>query len=133
MARTAIALGAGFLVLISAACAANRPQQGPEVGSASLDRQVQVENGTRVDLRITALYGTIRTPVGTVRTMDSRSLRIPRGVPDAVRLMGEPVGGSMADRLFSEPIYLSEGRQARWIIRSNGSSHVDYGRSPLRP
>jgi hypothetical protein len=122
-----------LIVAIAAGCASGRGAAGPQVGAEGIVTDVTVENGTGVDLRITALHGNSQTQIGTVRAMGSRTLRLPPGAQDLVRLVAEPLGGSMASRLFSEPIRLAEGRRATWQIRATGSSTVVYGVGGIRP
>ena len=127
--------GLGFLFLLVAvtACATSRGASEPEVGSTGTAIDINIENGTGVDLRIIALNGNIQTPLGTVRAMGSRSLRLPRGNYSTIRLMAEPMGGSMRDRLYSEPVNLAIGRRPTWQIRSTGASSVVYGQGGIRP
>jgi hypothetical protein len=118
------------LLFALAACATGGgSQDGPLVGSAGdAVREVEVQNGTGVDLRITVLYGSAQTAMGTVRAMDNRYLRLPPGATGVFRLMAEPIGGGMGSRLYSEPINLSIGQQVSWQLRATGGAYVVYGR-----
>jgi hypothetical protein len=122
----------GLVLLATAACSSNPRAAGPEVGNAGLIQQVDVDNGTSVDLRIIALYGNLQIPIGIVRARQSRPMRLPAGLPSSFRLIAEVDGGG--GRLFSEPISATDTRRPTWEIRSNGSASVVYGRGgAMRP
>ncbi len=125
-------------ILTIASCTSSRedgPSVGPAAGSSGIVREVVVENNVSTDIQVTAIVGSRQYPMGTVRAHSSRSLRVPTAVnASSFRLAAEPRGNtSMASRLYSEPIPMSEANQATWEIRS-GISVVTYGRrGTVRP
>ena len=125
-------------ILMVAACSPSRsdgPSVGPSTSGTGILREIVVENNIAMDIQVTALVGSRQYPMGTVRGQSSRPLRIPAAVNTAsFRLSAEPRGNtSMANRIYSEPIPLSEVNKATWEIRS-GIAVVTYGRrGTVRP
>lgn len=125
-------------ILVIASCSSTRsdgPSVGPSTGGTGILREVVVENNTSTDIQVTALVGSRQYPMGNVRGQSSRPLRLPVAVnTPTFRLAAEPRGNtSMANRLYSTPIPLSEANQATWEIRP-GIAVVTYGRrGTVRP
>lgn len=135
MKRFCLGLVAILMIASCSSSPSDGPSVGPAAGSSGIVREVVVENNISTDIQITAIVGSRQYPMGTVRGQSSRSLRVPNAVnASSFRLAAEPRGNSsMANRLYSEPIPLSEANQATWEIRS-GIAVVTYGRrGTVRP
>jgi hypothetical protein len=126
-----------LLILAMVACS-SATSEGPSVGATGGDgilREIVVDNNVTTDIQVSAIVGSRTYPMGTVRAQSSRSVRLPNAVDaSSFRMMAEPRGNtSMANRLYSEPIPVSEVNNATWEIRS-GIAVVIYGRrGAVRP
>ena len=123
------ALGLAILAMASCSSAGSSgPMVGAQGGRGVL-REIVVNNTVTTDIQISAIVGSRTLAMGTVRAQSSRSVRVPNAVDTPTfRLMAEPRGNtSMANRMYSEPISVSEVNNATWEIRGNMAT-VIYGR-----
>lgn len=127
-----LALGIFAFLGVAACSSSSSSTGGPAVGSqggSGIVREIVVDNSVALDIQISAIVGSRTLPMGTVRAQSRRSVRLPNAVNTSTfRLMAEPLGNvGMMNRLYSEPIQVSEVNNATWEIRSNIAT-VTYGR-----
>jgi hypothetical protein len=128
----------GLVILTMVSCSSTSAARGPVVGSeggSGVVREIVVDNNVSVDIQVSAVVGSRILAMGTVRANSSRSVRLPNAVDtQTFRLMAEPRGNaSMANRIYSEPIPVSEANNATWEIRGNTASVIYGRRGTVRP
>jgi hypothetical protein len=93
---------------------------GPDVGPQIRGLQIQVENETYANLRVFALISSNEVPLGRVDALQTRALRLPRGVGGSMQLVARvnSLGGAGTGHT-SEPFTLSVGQRMVWKLRES--------------
>lgn len=115
---------AAFLGL--AGCAGKSEQQTGPLPPGDADAHVQVTNHNWLDMAIYAERGSMKVRLGTVTSMASEKLTIPRnlmGLSSSIRLIASPIGSSADYATY--PVDVWPGDTIDFKIENNlGNSNV---------